>query len=134
MYGLASVDALASPLFCAGDFRNRIFGCQVVHERVTDRFEAMSSKRLEFKFNGMPVGYFEESEYPRNDGRYRYMPYRGLGHYQMGIELREKGRARCNYTVGSEEVSFAVLDCPEYGFLKLGEFQSSQQITLRTFT
>jgi hypothetical protein len=86
----------------------------------------MSSKRLEFEFNGMPVGCFEEPEYPRQDGRYRYMPYRGPGHYQMGIELREKGIARCTYTIGSEQFSFAVLDSPEYGVLELGEFQASQ--------
>ncbi len=82
----------------------------------------MVTTRLEFLFKGMPVGYFEESEYPRQSGRYRYMPYRSLGHYQMHAEKREKGKVRCYYQVGSEQVSFAVLDCPGYGILELAEF------------
>ena len=87
----------------------------------------MASTRLDFRFNGMPVGYFEESEYPRQDGRYRYMPYRGPGHYQMQTERREKGHVRCYYTVGPERVSFAVLDCPEYGCLELGDFRTDSK-------
>jgi hypothetical protein len=84
----------------------------------------MDADRLEFMFKGMPVGFFEGSEYPRRSGRYRYMQYRGPGHYQMQTERREKGRVRCYYGVGSEHVSFAVLDCPEYGILELAEFEA----------
>ena len=84
----------------------------------------MNLKRLEFSFNGMPVGYFDESEYPRKAGRYRYVPYRGPGHYQMQTESREKGRARCCYNIGSERVFFDVLDCAEYGSLELGNFKT----------
>ena len=74
-------------------------------------------------FKGMLVGYFEESEYPRQNGRYRYMPYRGPGHYQMQTEIKNQA-VRCYYTVGSEQCSFAVLDCPEYGVLELGDFRT----------
>lgn len=76
-----------------------------------------------FMFEGMPVGIFLESEWPRHGGRYRYMPYRGLGHYQMQTQRREKGNARCYYDVGSERVSFTVADCPEYGILVLVDFE-----------
>ncbi len=44
---------------------------------------SMGSSKLEFLLNGIAVGYFEDSEYPRQDGRYRYVPYRSVGHYQM---------------------------------------------------
>ena len=43
----------------------------------------MAHSEREFMFDGKPVGYFEERELPRVPGRYRYMPYRGLGHYEM---------------------------------------------------
>ncbi len=79
---------------------------------------------LEFMYEGMPVGFFEEAEYPRQGGRYRYMPYRGAGHYQMQVELGEKGSARCSYTAGSERVTFAVVACPEYGLLELADFEA----------
>ncbi len=86
----------------------------------------MGSSKLEFLLNGMPVGYFEESEYPRQDGRYRYVPYRSLGHYQMHTAL-EHGHVRCYYTLGSEKISFAVLDCPEYGILELADFRHDRK-------
>ena len=39
----------------------------------------MGDYKLEFMFEGMPVGYFQEPEFPSTDGSYHYMPYRGLG-------------------------------------------------------
>jgi hypothetical protein len=74
-------------------------------------------------FKGMRVGFFLEAEKPRHNGRYRYMPYRGPGHYQMQMQRREKGSARCYYDVGSKRVSFTVADCPEYGILVLVDFE-----------
>jgi hypothetical protein len=87
----------------------------------------MDADTLEFMFKGMPVGYFEEPEYPRRSGPYRYMPYRGPGHYQMQTQRREKGGVRCYYEVGSGRVSFAVLDCPEYGVLELADFKAEAE-------
>lgn len=78
---------------------------------------------LEFMFKGMLVGYFQEAEYPRQDGRYHYMPYRGIGHYEMERERRSKGSAECHYDLGAERVSFTVLDCPAYGLLELSGFE-----------
>ena len=83
----------------------------------------MESFNLEFMFENMPVGYFEEPEFPVRDGSYRYMPYRGPGHYRMGISLRETGRAQCSYDFGGERVLFIVRSCPEYGVLDLVEFE-----------
>jgi hypothetical protein len=52
----------------------------------TTLFDTGTMQRdLEFTFEGKPVGYFEESECPRVPGRYRYMPYRGIGHYELGV-------------------------------------------------
>ena len=75
-------------------------------------------------FQEMPVGIFLESERPRSSGRYRYMPYRGRGHYQLGLEMGKKGSARCYYDVGPERISFSVVGCPEYGVLELADFEA----------
>jgi hypothetical protein len=83
----------------------------------------MGFYKLEFMFENMPVGYFQESEFPASDGSYHYMPFRGPGHYRMGISLRETGRAQCCYDSGSERVLFTVRSCPEYGVLELVDFE-----------
>jgi hypothetical protein len=79
----------------------------------------------DFMLNGQPVGYFLEPEYPRHDGHYRYMPYRGFGHYELQIALRDGRRVRCYFDNDNSRVSFAVRDCPEQGVLDLCEFQTS---------
>ena len=84
--------------------------------------DAMVATMQEFALKGIPVGLFEEC--PWRDGRYHYMPYRGPGHLQMQTELREKGGARCYFNTGSEQVSFTVSDCPEYGVLVLTNFEA----------
>jgi hypothetical protein len=88
----------------------------------------MESSRLEFMFEDMPVGYFQESEFPATDGSYHYMPYRGPGHYRLGLRLQETGRAQCCYDVGSERVLFVVRRCPEYGVLELIEFERKPHV------
>jgi len=77
---------------------------------------------LEFSYEGMPVGYFEEQRYPTVAGRYRYMPYRGPGHYKMQTARRAGARPRCTFHTDNRAVSFVVVDCPEYGVLELAEF------------
>lgn len=83
----------------------------------------MDTTRLVFVFKGLPVGAFEGSEYPKRKGLYRYLPFRGPGHLQMHLERLETGSARCSYKVGSKQVAFVVLDCPEYGLLELADFE-----------
>ncbi len=85
---------------------------------------AGSPHELEFSYEGTPVGYFEEERYPVAPGRYRYMPYRGPGHYEMQTAHRAGGRPRCTYSANGRAVSFAVVDCPEYGVLELAEFDA----------
>ena len=78
---------------------------------------------LEFFYDGMEVGYFEESEYPQKNGKYRYMPYRGAGHYEMQTAIDNSTFPRCYLDEGQERVFFTVLDCPEYGVLELATFE-----------
>lgn len=81
-----------------------------------------SHQEFEFFYQGMPVGCFEEEGFPIGPGRYRYMPYRGPGHHEMQAALRAGGRPRCAFSVSGRAVSFAVVDCPEYGVLELADF------------
>ena len=48
-------------------------------------------RELDFMFEGGAVGYFEESEYPRDAGRYRYMPFRSYSHYAMHQARKDGG-------------------------------------------
>jgi hypothetical protein len=81
-------------------------------------------KELTFYFERMPVGRFVQSDYPTTDGQYRYMPYRGPGHYEMQTSLRRGDEVRCAYDAGGQHVTFAVRECPEYGALVLGDFRT----------
>jgi hypothetical protein len=85
----------------------------------------MAGAELEFLLEGMPVGIFKESDYPRAPGRYGYEPDRGFGHYEMQIQLGAGGSPRCYYEADGVRVSFAVRTCPAYGVLELCEFESS---------
>jgi hypothetical protein len=78
---------------------------------------------LEFFYDGMAVGTFEELEYPRKNGTFRYMPYRGAGHYEMQTARRNAVLPRCYYDDDQERVFFTVVDCPEYGILELTNFE-----------
>ena len=79
----------------------------------------------DFHFDGMEVGHFEETEMPRAAGRFRYMPYRGPGHYEMQRHLRAGGSPRCYYDTGNVHIAFSVHGCPEYGVLELRDFEIS---------
>jgi hypothetical protein len=84
----------------------------------------MSVSEPEFLFDGMPVGYFEEPEPSCMPGLYRYMPYRGAGHYEMQTLRRKGGSPRCYYEADGVRTWFTVKDCPEYGVLELCDFES----------
>ncbi|HTH48249.1 MAG TPA: hypothetical protein VMB21_12120 [Candidatus Limnocylindria bacterium] len=86
-----------------------------------------SSSKLEFMFEGMLVGCFQERTFPATAGRYRYMPYRGPGHYNLGLRFQELGRAQCHYDVEGDRVFFVVLARPEYGVLELADFERKPQ-------
>ena len=91
----------------------------------------MTDPKREFVFEEKgPVGVFEERDHPRSPGRYRYMPFRGLGHLSMQKHLRAGGNPRCYYDIGDVRVSFTVRDCPEYGVLELEKFEVSERDTV----
>jgi hypothetical protein len=96
---------------------------QVAERDKKDQQQAAIPGKAEFSYKGMPVGLFEEEGYPTAPGRYRYMPYRGSGHYEMQTALKEGSRPRCSIRTRNREVSFAVSACPEYGVLELVEFR-----------
>ncbi|MBO9715152.1 hypothetical protein [Sphingomonas sp.] len=72
-------------------------------------------------FEDLPVGALK-APLPRADGRAAYMPFRGSGHYQLGVALREGRTPRCFYEEDGPRVTFDVLDIPEYGVLLVGNF------------
>jgi hypothetical protein len=76
---------------------------------------------LEFKFRGLPAGYFEGPAYPTKEGRYHYMPYRSLGHYEMGLALKEKNIAEIEFD-DSGTLRKAKAKKGEYGVLELSAF------------
>jgi hypothetical protein len=78
-----------------------------------------------FYFDGMAVGHFEQDDYPTTDGQYRYMPYRGPGHYEMQTSLERGDEVRCSYKTRGQHVTFVVRECPEHGALVLADFASS---------
>ena len=83
------------------------------------------AKQTDFMFDGMPVGSFEQI--PQSPGRYRYEPYRSVGHYQMQTLLTSGGSPRCYYDANAERVTFSIRACPEYGVLELGDFLTIPQ-------
>ena len=81
-----------------------------------------SEPRLDFFYEGGRVGYFAESSYPTESGRYRYMPYRSGSYLKMQTALETGMQPRCTYRHGERIVSFDVVGCPDYGMLDLASF------------
>lgn len=75
----------------------------------------------EFSHGGYEVGCFEDPVFPTRPGRYRYIPYRGKGHKDMGAEIRKRGFAIIEF--GDEGAMFrATAQVVEYGLLELSDF------------
>jgi hypothetical protein len=75
-----------------------------------------------FFFEGNPVGYFCADELPTTPGQYQYMPYRGVGHSNLGLALSSRGPQRCHYLVAGERQEFTVKSTVSYGRLDLSDF------------
>ena|ERR1700722_10405025 len=88
-----------------------------------DQQAYMTIREIEFSYKDMPVGVFQEEAFPTAPGHYRYMPYRGGGHYEMQKALHAGSRPRCTFRTLDRVVSFAVVDCPEPHVLELVEFR-----------
>lgn len=81
------------------------------------------SDASDFFFERLAVGSFVGG-LPRQDGRHRYEPYRGEGHYRLATLLRRGSAQRCYYDVGEQRFFFTVIGLPEYGVLELSEFDT----------
>jgi len=77
-----------------------------------------------FFFQGNPVGYFEDEPLPTKPGNYRYVPYRGVGHYRLMGALKSEGPQRCYYIKDGKKLKFTVQAWVSYGLLQLSEFDS----------
>lgn len=78
--------------------------------------------KLEFSFNGLEVGVFDEDDYPAAPGRYRFIPYRGTGLHQFATFLRTQNPATCVFRDGDSMIAFKVLSIPEYGLFETNGF------------
>lgn len=81
-----------------------------------------------FFYEDHPVGYFEDDALPCVAGKYRYMPFRGFGHYRLQGALRASGPQRCHYVTANSKRYFTVVACPSYGLLQLADFDSSDPL------
>ena len=80
------------------------------------------NNELTFYFEDLPVGYFEEEAYPSSHGRYKYMPFRDPGHYNLQVALKSSSGQLCYYRHDGNIHYFKVVGCPQYGYLDLIEF------------
>ena len=74
----------------------------------------------DFSFDGNVVGYFESDAFPGVAGRYRYIPYRGTGHYMMGQAVYRGEAPRCHFTDGDAVLAFVVRGLPEVHVIDIG--------------
>jgi hypothetical protein len=77
---------------------------------------------LEFWHEGRPVGVFETDAAPDAPGRYRYMPYRGPGHYALATALQEGERPYCCCRTPARTIYFRVTGVPAAHVLELDDF------------
>lgn len=83
--------------------------------------EVMAKIDTEFFFDNMGVGVLYRT--PSKPGRYRYMAFRGPGHYEMCRALEANGTARCHYLTGrGGRVTFSVAGLSKDGGLILEDF------------
>jgi hypothetical protein len=64
-------------------------------------------ENIQFFFGHEVVGYFEDQS-PSSAGEYRYMPFRGPGHFLLGQELSRKEPQYCHYVANGETHYFTV--------------------------
>ena len=81
-------------------------------------------ENIEFCFGTQVVGYFED-EAPSSAGQYRYMPFRGPGHFGLVQELARKGPQYCHYDANGETRYFTVVRIPSLHVLEVSELVPS---------
>jgi hypothetical protein len=78
---------------------------------------------LKFYIGHSVIGFFKDDVPPIVEGTYPYEPYRGLGHYNLQMELTRSKAPRCFYQTQEQRVWFCVIACPSYGMLFLASFE-----------
>jgi len=81
-------------------------------------------ENVQFFFGHHVVGYFED-EPPSSAGEYRYMPFRGPGHYRLGQDLSCKRPQCCHYVARGESRYFTVTRIPRRYVLEVSELVPS---------
>jgi hypothetical protein len=81
-------------------------------------------ENIKFFFGHQVVGYFEDQP-PSSAGEYRYMPFRGPGHFRLGQELGRKGPQYCHYIANGETRYFTVVRIPRHYILEVSELVPS---------
>jgi hypothetical protein len=74
------------------------------------------SEQNQFFFEDHAVGYFED-QLPSSPGEYRYMPFRGPGHFRLVEALASSGSQRCYYLIEGKKQYFIVLKTSNHGVL-----------------
>src|SRR5262249_62080621 len=75
-----------------------------------------------FFLEAIPAASSREPHPPASPGSYKYMPYRGPGHYKLGQALSSRGPQRCHYFLNGEPRNFTVVSFVSYGLLELSGF------------
>jgi hypothetical protein len=93
-------------------------------ERVVGYDEGMDAQERDgdFFFNGMDVGILS-LPIPRVAGNWHYVPYRGPGHYDLQMALRDRQPAQCVTDDRGTRITFTVVGCPADGVLEVRDVQ-----------
>lgn len=89
------------------------------------------SKATEFFYDEMAVGLLLDSPLPAAPSRWRYEPYRGPGHYELGTRLDAGQQAWCSYVSGDRMVRFLVTGISTHGVLQVVESAVGEPIPSR---
>ncbi len=81
-------------------------------------------ENIRFFFGHQVVGYFEGLP-PSSAGEYRYMPFRGPGHFRLVQELARNGPRYCHYVANGETHYFTVASIPNPYVLEVSELVAS---------
>jgi hypothetical protein len=82
-------------------------------------------ENIRFFFGSQVVGYFEDGP-PSSAGQYRYMPFRGPGHFCLVQELARKGPQQCHYDTDGEARYFTVVRILSLHVLEVSELTVGQ--------
>jgi hypothetical protein len=78
---------------------------------------------VEFFFGENVVGYFEDSA-PSTSGEFPYMPYRGLGHFQLVQALKTSGPQLCHTLADGQKLFFTAVRIPRQGVIETSQSTS----------